>query len=227
MHMSFRGDIALKKLNFMTRNFQGFSYTFYMKNLILLSVLGLLTSCAMGPLAGHETARSVGDGRHELVGAYGTSSYAAKWNYGLSQNFDIGLHIESLSVGGRLKYALLNPRDGGFALAFAAGAGSSFGGSYYNGDLIVSTLNGRIEPYAMFRYNQVTTNERDFRDKDTGVLKLTIDEAIFSYGQVFVGTRIWITKDSALSLEASKLLEFQNAEFSDMILVSGALLVRF
>lgn len=198
-----------------------------MKSIIFLSLLSFFTSCAMGPLNGHETARTVGGGRHELTGGYGTASYVAKWTYGLSENFDFGAHLEQLSLGARLKYALLNPRDGGFGLALAGGVGTSFGGSYYNGDIIISSLSGRIEPYAMFRYNHVTTDKQDFKDKDSGALDFTIDEASFSYGQVFLGSRIWFTQSVALSVEASKLVRFENVEFSDIIIVSGSLIFRF
>lgn len=161
------------------------------------------------------------------MGGYGSASYVAKWTYGLSQNFDFGAHIEELSMGVRLKYALLNPRDGGVALALAGGAGASFGGSYYNGDILLSSLYGRIEPYAIFRYNHVTTDKQDFRDKDNGAINFTIDEASFTYGQVFLGSRIWLTQGFAVSVEASKLVRFENVEFSDLIIVSGALIFRF
>jgi len=181
----------------------------------------------MGPLTGHATASTVGEGSNEVVAGYGTTSYTAKWTHGLTGNFDFGVHVESLSIGARLKYALLNPKDGGFALALAGGAGASFGGSYYNGDVIISSLSGRIEPYAMFRYNHVTTDKYDFKDKDTGALHFTIDETSFTYGQVFLGTRIWLAKGFALSLEASKLVRFENAEFSDIFIFSGALIFRF
>lgn len=80
-----------------------------MKNNILILLMlttTVLSGCAVGPLVSHETARTVGTTNHELMAGYGQAGYVIKWNYGLNENLDVGLHWESLSIGVRAKYAL-------------------------------------------------------------------------------------------------------------------------
>ena len=62
-----------------------------MNKLLSILVLGFLTSCAVGPLLNHETARTVGKGKHELSGGYSNAGYVFKWNYGLFEKFDFGI----------------------------------------------------------------------------------------------------------------------------------------
>lgn len=111
---------------------------------IKLALLGistsLLSACAFGPLVTHETARTVGKGHHEVLGGYGNSGYVIKWNAGITDDIDIGLQLESLSLGIRGKYAFIN-NERGFSVAAAAGIGSSIGGSHYYGDLLASYKN--------------------------------------------------------------------------------------
>ena len=113
---------------------------------IFLASLGLAAAfsagCAVGPLVQHETARSVGKGDHEIIAGYGQAGYVLKWNAGVTENFDFGIHWESLSFGIRGKYSIINGRSGGISLAGAIGAGSSLGGSHQYGDLMVSYLSG-------------------------------------------------------------------------------------
>ena len=89
-----------------------------------LFLIFILSGCAVGPLAIHETARTVGKSNHELVAGYGIAGYVFKWNIGLSENWDIGLHWESLSIGLRAKYAFLQNSEKGWSLATAAGTGA-------------------------------------------------------------------------------------------------------
>src|SRR4051794_11386575 len=99
--------------------------------LSLFLIFGLLGGCAVGPLVSHETARTVGKGHNELVAGYGIAGYALKWNLGLDDSLDVGIHWESLSLGARAKYAFINGREHGWSLASALGAGLSIGGKHY------------------------------------------------------------------------------------------------
>ncbi len=167
----------------------------------LLTVFSV--SCAVGPLVQHETARSVGSGGQEFVAGYGQAGYMLKWNIGVTENFDFGIHWESLSFGVRGKYSLINGRTGGFSMAAAMGAGTSLGGSHQYGDLMFSYLTGAFEPYATARFVQVSTDPLEFRNADTGQTAFTVSSAQYNYGQAIVGSRFWLTPNWILSLEGS------------------------
>lgn len=199
-----------------------------MKNLILVVMMAMVSGCAVGPLVQHETARSVGEGHHELVGGYGQAGIVAKWNYGITENFDFGMQYESLSFGVRAKYSVINGKSGGFSLAGALGAGSSIGGNHKYLDLMTSYLAGTFEPYATARFVQVSTDPADFRNTDTGEIAFTIQSANYNYGQAIVGTRIWMSPNWLLSLEASSLFGLgDSVSFSSNVLVGAALGYRF
>ncbi len=186
-----------------------------------------LSGCAIGPLVSHETARTVGDNKSELVGGYGAAGLVFKWNYGLSENLDFGLHWESLSVGIRAKYAFLN-QSAGWSLAAALGTGSSIGGSHYYGDLMVSNVAGAWEPYGTLRIVHVNTDPVEFRDKDTGNVNFTVTTDDFEYGQLIFGTRYWFNEHWLISLEASSLFAISdNFKIESGAIVSGAFGYRF
>ena len=199
------------------------------QNLIFLLIcVGALSGCALGPLVNHETARSVGNSNHELMVGAGQAGWVGKWNYGLTENLDLGLHYESLSLGVRAKYAFLNSNNG-WSIAGALGTGSNIGGSHSYGDILISHMSGTWEPYATFRYVSVKTDPVEFRDTNTGQVDFTINTPNFTYGHYFVGTRIWFTPKFLLSLELSQLVSL-NDDFrieSDSAIFSGALGYRF
>jgi hypothetical protein len=195
--------------------------------LTALSTAILLSSCAVGPLVSHETARTVGNSNHEILGGYGQAGFAFKWNYGVSENFDIGLHWESLSIGVRAKYAFINSKDS-WSFAAALGTGSSVGGSHTYIDLITSTMAGSWEPYGTIRLVKVKTDPMAFRDKDTGQVAFTISSAEYDYGQALLGTRYWFNTHWHLSLEASSLFAVrESVKFGSNALIGAALGYRF
>jgi hypothetical protein len=142
-------------------------------------------------LVQHETARSVGKGDHEIIAGYGQAGYVLKWNAGVTENVDFGIHWESLSFGIRGKYSIINGRSGGLSLAGAIGAGSSIGGSHHYGDVMVSYLSGFFESYATGRFVQVSTDPVEFRNAETGQTAFTVSSAQYNYRQVIVGSRFW------------------------------------
>jgi hypothetical protein len=174
---------------------------------LFLSVF--ISGCAVGPLVSHETARSVGNSNHELIGGYGQAGYILKWNYGLTENLDLGLHWESLSIGVRAKYAFIN-NNSGWSLASALGTGASIGGNHYYGDVIGSCLTGSWEPYGTVRVVRVKNDPFEFKDQDTGQVSFTIDKSEYDYGQFFLGTRYWFNDHWLLSIEASSLFKISS-----------------
>lgn len=198
-----------------------------MKLLLLISMLFILNSCAIGPLVQHETARTVGKSSHELIAGYGTAGHALKWNYGLGKNFDLGIHWESLSIGLRAKYAFMQSQDKGLAIASVLGTGSSLGGDHYYAELIFSYLTNKFEPYFSTRIVQVTNDPIEFRDKNTGELNFDIKESKYKYGQLIAGSRYWINPKLSLSFEASSIFVLQNTFGIDQhLLLSAALAYR-
>jgi len=176
------------------------------KNLLVSAALGFvfLSSCAVGPLVSHETARTVGNSKSELIAGAGQAGFIAKWNYGLRENLDFGVHWESLSLGIRLKYAFEN-NEAGWSFASSLGTGGSIGGSHYYGDLIASHKHGAWEPYTTLRVVHVKNDPIDFRDENTGALDFTVNKSEYDYGQFMLGTRYWFSHQWLLSVEASTL----------------------
>jgi hypothetical protein len=180
-----------------------------------------LSGCAVGPLVSHETARTVGNSNHEFVGGYGQAGYVLKWNYGLTENLDLGLHWESLSIGIRAKYSFIN-NTSGWSIASAIGTGSSIGGSHYYGDIIGSYLTGDWEPYGTVRFVHVKNDPLEFKNQDTGLANFTIDSIEYDYGQFILGTRYWFTKHWLLSLETSSLFTISSGFNSANSIFAGA-----
>jgi hypothetical protein len=194
---------------------------------LLLGLLIAISGCAVGPLVSHETARTVGTRNSELLGGYGVAGYVAKWNFGLTDDLDVGLHWESLSVGVRAKYAFLN-QSAGLSVAGAVGTGVSIGGSHYYGDLIASYLVGHLEPYGTFRYVHVRSDPIELKNTETGEVGFTFPSTNYQYGQIMLGTRYWITPNWILSLEVSNLVAFTSGlRFGNSLLVGGGLGYRF
>lgn len=173
-----------------------------MKKIIILSLL-VLSGCAVGPLTSHETARTVGDGNHEIVAGFGQSGFVGKWSYGLKEDLDIGVHLEFFSIGLRAKYAFLNSSNG-FSLAGAAGIGDSLGGGHYYGELLTSYMFGTFEPFVTGRFVRVKTDPVEFgNDADNDEADFTINSYKFNYVQVLYGTRIWINPNWLVSVEGA------------------------
>ncbi len=197
-------------------------------HLVLLATLALPSGCAVGPLVIHETARTVGNSNHEISAAAGQTGYAFKLNYGLTPNLDLGIQLETLSLGARLKYAFLNQQSSGLSLAGAIGAGDSGGGNHYYGDVMASYLAGAFEPYANVRAVYVKADPTT--SSSAGSITFSFTRPEFSYGQLMLGARLWLGSHVFLSGEASSpfpLSSSQPLTFDRQMLLGGALGVKF
>lgn len=198
------------------------------KFLFLLSVILSTSGCAIGPLVLHESARTVGNSNSEIIGGYGQAGGVFKWNYGLTDNLDIGVHWESLSLGVRAKYAFINSKSSGWSMASAIGTGRSFGGSHYYADLILSHFSGSWEPYSALRFVHVKNDPLEFKNKDTGAVDFTIKGSEYDYGQIILGSRYWFDKSWLFSLEASTFTTLSSEFIVDTgLIVGGAFGYRF
>ena len=195
------------------------------KYLLFICVVAVVTfsGCAFGPLVSHETARTVGNSNHELIGGYGMAGLIFKWNYGLTENLDLGLHSESLSLGIRAKYAFIN-RTVGWSFATAFGTGISLpDASHFYGDLIGSYMTGAWEPYSTLRLVHVKNNSLDFKDQKTGQVNFTVPSSEYDYGQFILGTRYWFSPHWLFSLEASSFFSATSGfKFGNNLLVGAA-----
>lgn len=201
-----------------------------MRILNLVATFGFLflSACAVGPLMDHESARTVGAGAADLVGGYGMAGFVGKFNYGLSDRWDLGLQWESLSMGVRIKYGIIDNQSKGWSLAAAAGTGFSAGGSHYYGDLMGSYLFGTWEPYTMFRVVHVTTDPVKIGDEKQDGFELDIGSSSYVYGQLSLGTRVWFDKHWLASMEAGTLFGMSSGiRFVDAVIVSAALGYHF
>ncbi len=197
------------------------------QKLSLYFLFVLLSGCAVGPLVSHETARTVGMSKHEVIAGFGEAGYVFNWNYGLNEDLDLGLHWESLSIGLRAKYAFINKKEG-WSLASALGAGSSIGGRHYYGDLIGSYLSGPWEPYGTLRAVHVNADPIEFKNQQTGSVEFTVDKTEFNYAQAILGTRYWFSPNWLMSFEASSFAALTSGlVFSNAVLLGGSLGYRF
>lgn len=132
----------------------------FMSNLLLLMFSVALFSCTVAPIRTSTTARSLGEGKHQL----GTSVIPALglvYEYGIKNDLDLGVGIERqlglvFQVFG--KYSFYQKQDEGFSHAVLIGAskGVSFANSnaYFVG-LMSSYRHKWIEPFVGMRYNYV------------------------------------------------------------------------
>lgn len=183
---------------------------------ILTGLCGLAlifsSGCAIGPVQGGETARSVGKSNSEFVFGRGSLGYLIKWNYGLTEDLDFGVQFETFSTGIRLKYAFLN-RPSGLSLAAALGVGNSFDGNHRYGDFLASYFAGSWEPYTILRYVRVTVDPENLRFGD-GDIVFSADRREYGYLQGILGSRYWFDRHWALSLEAAGLGALEGVEVS-------------
>lgn len=154
------------------------------------------------------------------------AGHVVKWNYGLTENLDLGLQWETLSLGVRAKYAFINNKEG-WSLATALGTGIALGGGYYGGDIIGSYMTGAWEPYGTLRIAHVKNDPWELKNKDTGKIEYTIPDSEYDYGQVILGTRYWFTPNWLFSVEASSLFASSVLKVSNGVLAGGSLGYRF
>jgi hypothetical protein len=199
-----------------------------MKHILTASLSFFLCSCAIGPLVSHETGRTLGKGGGEYEAGYGSASYVLKGSWGLTDDLDLGVQWEALSLGLRLKYGLVQEKEHGFSLAAAAGIGTSVGGSHYYGDMMASYLQGWWEPYFTLRIVHVHNDPTEFKDKETHDVDFTISAFDYNYGQAFLGSRFWFNKNWSLSVEVSDLFAFgHGVAFGKGVLAGAAFGYRY
>lgn len=190
---------------------------------LLLSLL--FSACAFGPFTTHETARTLGKGNHEFAGGYGQTSYVLKWNTGITDRIDFGVHWEALSIGIRGKFGIIQGGQDQFSLAAALGVGSSIGGSHQYADLLASYLKNKWEPYGVFRYVKIKVDPVDILDKETGKTIFTLEDVNldhYDYGLATLGVKYLINDNWSFSAEATKIIPVSSSFKVESAIFAGA-----
>jgi hypothetical protein len=188
----------------------------------------LLSSCAVGPLTHHETARTVGDTHHEISAGLSPAGHALKWNYGATHNIDFGLQIESFSAGGRVKWAIRNRPLHGLSVALAFGSGLSIGGRHSYLDLTTSYSGLKWgEPYLSARATMLLQSTLVTGSYSTGNIQFTASATTYQYVQYFVGNRFWISDRYYLGIEGSTFQFLSGLTSTSKYLLSATLGLRY
>jgi hypothetical protein len=123
--------------------------------------ISIISSCTVAPIRTSTTGKSLGQDNHQLSASI-FPVFGAVYEYGATQNLDLGIGIEN-QVGyvGQFfaKYSFYNQPDGGFSHAALLGVSKGFSfaesKSIYSG-LITSYLHKWFEPFVGVRYNRVS-----------------------------------------------------------------------
>ena len=179
----------------------------------LLIIIFLLSSgCSFAPLHSSKTASTVGDGEH---GIFFGAPYGIDYNYGLSENLDIGLAVEQQFqpvYSTYLKYSLKNdPKGHSFALIGGAFKGNgdenSFGddteisGGYFGA--VYSKRLRKVEFNLSARYNRVKWENQGVDANNNDYMDIFFDnlsDTEFDYYQLNPGINIHFTARTYMSI---------------------------
>jgi hypothetical protein len=206
--------------------------TKFYRNASMVIVLALLASGCLAPLSNSFTARSLGTGKIGLDG--GMSALVRQEDsivlpaftiaVGLSSDFDLGVQMESASMGVFGKYSIINNKERGFSLAGVLGAGAVASGSYVYGGPVLSYKSKAVEPYFVGRFNSVHYGESENC--------LDMEAGTYTYVQFTLGSVFWLNQSVGLNVEGSAfagnlgLQDFEDFGVSSFV-VLGGIKVRF
>ncbi len=177
-------------------------------------LLALSASGCLAPLSSSFIGRSAGAGKVELDGgavSVGGALPAFKCAVGLSSAFDLGVQLESASLGGFAKYSFINNQEQGFSLAGVVGAGAVASGSYFYGGPVLSYKAKSVEPYFVVRLNVVHYGEPDDFFED-----ISWEAGTYTYFQFTLGGILWVTRNIGLNIEGSAFAgDFGLGDFED------------
>lgn len=202
------------------------------RNASMVILLALLATGCLAPLSNSFTARSLGAGKIELDG--GMSALVRQGDsfmlpafaiaVGLSSDFDLGVQMESASMGVFGKYSLINNKERGFSLAGVLGAGAVASGSYAYAGPVLSYKSKAVEPYFVGRFNYVHYGESDNI--------LDMEAGNYTYVQFTLGSIFWLNPSVGLNIEGSAfagnlgLQDFEDFGVSSFVVLAG-IKVRF
>ena len=204
----------------------------FYRNASMVILLALLASGCLAPLSNSFTARSLGTGKIGLDGGMSVlvrqeDSFvlpAFAIALGVSSDFDLGVQMESASLGVFGKYSFINSKERGFSLVGVLGAGAVASGSYAYAGPVLSYKSKAVEPYFVGRFNYVHYGESEN--------VLDMEPGTYTYAQFTLGSVFWLTPSIGLNIEGSAfagnlgLQEFEDFGASSFV-VLGGVKVRF
>jgi hypothetical protein len=201
--------------------------TKFYRNASIIVLLALLASGCLAPLSNNFTARSLGPGKIGLDGGMlvfvrqedSVALPAFTIAVGLSSGFDLGVQMESASIGVFGKYSFINNKERGFSLAGVLGAGAVASGSYAYAGPVLSYKSKTVEPYFVGRFNSVHHGESNdvFEGWEPGT---------YTYGQFTLGSIFWLNQSVGLNVEGSAFSgNLGKADFEDFGVSSFVVLV--
>lgn len=191
-----------------------------MKNLIVILLLALLTSCSLAPFSTTKTASTLGEGKFSGDAGFAPVPYA-RLEIGVKSDFDMAVSIEEQSglvFNLDAKYSIVNNPEG---FSFAV-----LGGVFYGVDLaksrgayfapMISSKWGWFEAYALTRINYVRWSGTEFVDTDDFFVSLNDYTNIgFSYLQTTAGTNFWFNPQFGLNIHLSHF-QFLGSDVNDV-----------
>jgi hypothetical protein len=206
------------------------------RNVSMIILLALLASGCLAPLSNSFTAQSLGKGKIGLDGGMLVDVIqedsqedsvvlpAFAVAIGLSSDFDLGVQMESGSIGVFGKYSFINNKERGFSLAGVLGAGAVASGSYAYAGPVLSYKSKAVEPYFVGRFNYVHYGESEnILDMEAGT---------YTYVQLTLGSIFWLNQSIGLNVEGSAFagnLSLQDLEDlgASSFVILGGVKVRF
>ena len=188
-------------------------------------LLALFAPGCLAPLSSSFVGRSAGAGRVELDGgavSVNGAIPAFKCAVGLSSAFDLGVQLESASLGGFAKYSFINNQEQGFSLAGVVGAGAVASGSYFYGGPVLSYKAKSVEPYFVARFNVV-----HYGESDNIFENVSWEAGTYTYFQFTLGTIFWVTGHIGFNIEGSAfagdfgLRDFEDFGIPSVIFLAG------
>lgn len=173
-----------------------------MRNLILLTSLLFLTSCALAPFSANTSGRSYGAGKTQMEVGNSNSNYHIKFGYGISESLDVGYVMEfGIMTTSALfaKYSFIN-NEVGPSLAAEFGYGTTESTKfYYTGAIGSLAFTKEFELFLNPRINVVETDEADV-ELNESLGNLTINDYSVNYLQVNYGFNIWFSESVGMTL---------------------------
>ncbi len=198
----------------------------FFRNASMAILLAFPASGCLAPLSNSFTARSLGAGKIGVDG--GMSALVRREDsvalpafmiaVGLSSDFDLGVQMESASIGVFGKYSFINNKERGFSLAGVLGAGAVASGSYAYAGPVLSYKSKAVEPYFVGRFNYVHYGESENI--------LDMEPGTYTYVQFTLGSIFWLNQSVGLNVEGSAFAgDLGQADFEDFGVSSFVILV--
>lgn len=207
-----------------------------MKLIISLLIPIFMSGCAVAPLLTQKSGRSLGK-NNWVTELSVLPSLGASLNYGVTEDLDIGVLIESqlgtvYSLYGKYSF-VNNEKKWSVALGGGAFMGVGFGESsgFFLGP-IVSYKADSVEPYLNLRYNYVSWKPGILTsdEQSDSLIKLSdwLSDINFSYVQADFGINFWVSEKFAITPNGKAWIFFDDEVSTTSGIIPGiSFLIKF